>query len=406
MKEAEGRTLGEGIVALVGARKALLLLDNFEQIVEAAPEVARLVERCPELRIVTTSRTPLRIGSEHEYALAPLEIPPPSEEDSTESLAEYPSVVLFVDRAAATKASFELTAENARAVAGICRRLDGLPLALQLAAARLRLLDPATLLERLDHALEVLTSGPRDTHARQQTLRATIDWSHSLLTEPEQRLFRRLSVFVGGCRLTDLEAVCADPGESILDDLESLVDKALVQTDSEGNRFRMLQTIAEYAHERLEAAREADAIALGHARRYAGFVRETRDGIEGADQLPSVARAVSEEGNIQSALDTLLVAARNGDGDACEAGLQMSGDLLMYWHIGGRTSPPGSTRSRSSMRTKAGRRLSAAQGLSSPQDSRRGRSARSSGATRNGRRRTASQPRSTPDASCASRPSR
>jgi len=337
VKEAEGRTLGEGIVALVGVRKALLLLDNFEQIVEAAPEIARLTGSCPELRILTTSRTPLRIAPEREYALAPLDVPPiSSDAGGAESLAQYPAVALFVQRAAATKGSFELTAENAPAVAGICRRLDGLPLALQLAAARLRLLDPATLLERLDHALDVLTSGPRDTHARQQTLRATIDWSHSLLTDPEQRLFRRLSVFVGGCRLADLEAVCAESGESILDDLESLVDKTLVYTDGEGNRFRMLQTIAEYAHERLEAAGEADAIALGHARRYAGFVREIRDGIEGADQLPSVARAVADEGNLQSALDTLLLAARSGDADACETGLQMSGDLLMYWHIRGK----------------------------------------------------------------------
>ena len=336
VKEAEGRTPGEGIVALIGSRKALLLLDNFEQIVEAAPELARWAERCPELRIVTTSRTPLRIASEREYALVPLEVPPPSGADSAESLLGYPAVALFVERAAATRGSFELTEENASAVAGICRRLDGLPLALRLAAARLRLLDPAALLERLDHALDVLTSGARDTHARQQTLRATIDWSHSLLTESEQRLFRRLSVFVGGCRLVDLEAVCADTGESTLDELESLVDKALVQADAQGDRLGMLQTIAEYADEQLAAAGERDEVALRHARRYAEFVRETRDGIEGTDQLGSVARSVSEEGNIQAALDTLLGAARNGDADACEAGLLMSGDLLMYWHIRGK----------------------------------------------------------------------
>jgi len=337
VKEAEGRTLGGGIVALVGSRKALLLLDNFEQIVEAAPEVARLAESCPELRIVTTSRTPLRIASKREYALTPLDVPPiSSDAGAPELLAEYPAVALFVQRAAVAKGSFELTAENARPVAEICRRLDGLPLALQLAAARLRLLDPAALLERLDHALDVLISGARDTHVRQQTLRATIDWSHSLLSEPEQRLFRRFSVFVGGCRLADLEAVCADTGESILDELESLVDKALVHTDGQGERLRMLQTIAEYADEQLAAAGERDEIAMRHAHRYAGFVREIREGVEGADQIPSVGRAVAEEGNIQAALDALLAAARSGDPDAREKGLQMSGDLLMYWHIRGK----------------------------------------------------------------------
>ncbi len=167
VKEAEERTLGDGVVALIGDKKALLLLDNLEQVVAAAPEVAGLIERCPELRIVTTSRTPLRIAAEREYALAPLELPP--------------AIALFVERARSTRGTFELTPENADAVAAVCRRLDGLPLALELAAARLRLLSPEALLERLDHALQVLTSGARDIPERQQTLRATIDWSHSLL---------------------------------------------------------------------------------------------------------------------------------------------------------------------------------------------------------------------------------
>jgi predicted ATPase len=240
VKEAEGRTLGEGIVALIGDRKALLLLDNLEQVVSAAPEVAGLVGSCPGLRIVTTSRTPLRIAAEGEYPLAPLALPL---SNSTELLTESPAVALFVERARATRAGFELTPENAGAVAAVCRRLDGLPLALELAAARLRLLSPEALLERLDHALQVLTSGARDIPARQQTLRATIDWSHSLLDDSEQRLFRRMAVFAGGCTFDDVETVCADPGESVLDELESLVDKALVQADGQSNRLQMLQTI-------------------------------------------------------------------------------------------------------------------------------------------------------------------
>ncbi len=336
VKEAEERTLGEGVAALIGDKKALLLLDNLEQVVAAASDVAGLIESCPGLRIVTTSRTPLRIAAEREYALNPLELPPPSDPASTESLGSYSAIALFVERAKMTRGSFELTPENAGAVAAVCRRLDGLPLALELAAARLRLLAPEALLERLDHALHVLTSGARDVPERQQTLRATIDWSHSLLEDPEQRLFRRLAVFAGGCTFADVEAVCADAGENILDELESLVDKALVQTDGKGERLRMLQTIGEYARERLEAAGEASRIALRHARRYAELAQTIRDGIEGTDQIGSLERGLVEEGNLQAALDTLLATAKDGDAAACEAGLQMCGDLWLYWHIRGK----------------------------------------------------------------------
>ena len=336
VKEAEDRTLDDGIASLIGDGDALLLLDNLEQVVLAAPEVARLVERCPKLRIVTSSRTLLRIAAEREHPLAPLALPPTSDADSIESLMSYPAIALFVDRARSTVASFEVTPENAGAVAAVCRRLDGLPLALELAAVRLRLLSPEALLERLDHALAVLTTGPRDSPERQQTLRATIEWSHSLLTEPEQRLFRRMAVFVGGCTLADLEAVCADPGEAILDELESLVDKALVQADGQGARLRMLQTIGEYARERLAAVEETREMALRHARRYAEVARNIRDGIEGTEQSGSVERGVAEEGNVQAALDTLVAAARDGDAAATEVGLQLCGDLWLYWHIRGK----------------------------------------------------------------------
>jgi predicted ATPase len=338
VKESEERTLGEGVVSLIGDRKALLLLDNLEQIVSAAPEVAGLVARCPQLRVVTTSRMPLRIAAEREYQLAPLALPP-SSDDLTEML-EYPSVALFVERAETARGSFELTPENAGAVAGVCRRLDGLPLALELAAARLRLLPPEDLLERLDRALDVLTSGSRDVDERHRTLRATIEWSHSLLTESEQRLFRRMAVFTGGCALTDVESVCADPGEACLDELESLVDKALVQV-VQGGRFRLLQTIGEFARERLEAAGEFGGISLRHARRYGEVAREIRDGIEGADQIRSVERGIAEDGNLLNALDTLLASAVDGDGVATEAGMQLSGDLWMYWHVRGKNVTAG-----------------------------------------------------------------
>lgn len=336
VKEAEERTLSKGVITLIGDRQALLLLDNLEQVVAAAPDLVSLVERCPALRIVTTSRTPLRIAAEHEYPLAPLALPPASEITPTGSLLGYPSVALFVERARQAKGSFELTSENADAVVAVCRRLDGLPLALELAAARLRLLSPEALLERLDRALDLLASGQRDIPERQQTLRATIDWSHSLLSEPERRLFRRLAVFAGGCTVADVEAVCAEVGESSLDELESLLDKALVQLDGQADRLGMLQTIAEFAREQLEAAGEADAVALRHARRYAERAREIRDGIEGTEQVGSVERGIAEEGNLQAAIDTLLETARTGDQTMTELGMQMCGDLWMYWHVRGK----------------------------------------------------------------------
>ena len=318
VKEAEGRTLGEGIVAVIAERNALLLLDNFEQIVGAAAEVAGMIERCPRLRVVATSRTPLRIAAEHEYPLAPLDI------DS--------AVTLFRERAG----TFQLTPENAEVVTAICRRLDGLPLALELAAARVRLLAPDELLERLDRALDVLTTGARDAPERQRTLRATIDWSHSQLTDEEQRLFRCLAVFVGGFTVRDVESACGEAGESVLDELESLVDKALVQTDGQGGRLLLLQTIHEYARERLGAAGEESELSRRHARRYAQLARELRDGIEGTDQLPSLQRGAADEGNIEAALDTLLEAAEAGDTVAAVEGLQLCGDLWMYWHMRGK----------------------------------------------------------------------
>ena len=254
----------------------------------------------------------------------------------TESLLDYAAIALFVERATAAKGSFELTAHNAAAVTAICRRLDGLPLALELAAARMRLLSPELLLEQLGHALDVLTTGSRDQPSRHQTLRATIDWSHFLLSEPEQRLFRRMAVFVGGCSFADLAAVCSPSDSHVLDELQSLVDKALVTVDGPDDRVRMLQTIQEYARERLEIAGEADELALRHAHRYAAFAQHVRDGIEGTDQVRSLARGILDEGNVLAAHDTLLAAARAGSAAAAEAGMQMAGDLFLYWHLRGK----------------------------------------------------------------------
>lgn len=336
VKESGARTMSDGVLALIGDKKALLLLDNLEQVVAVAPEIAGLVARCPRLRIVSTSRTPLQISAEQEYPLAPLALPPAGQEVPPQALMDFPAIALFVDRARTSRPSFDLTAQNAAAVAEVCRRLDGLPLALGLAAARLRLLSPEALLERLDHALNVLTTGSRDTPLRHQTLRATIDWSHSLLDEGEQQLFRRMAVFVGGARVDDVEAVCAEDGASCLDELESLVDKGLVQPDTQGDRLRMLQTIAEFAREKLDESGEAEGVAGRFAARCCATARGIRDGIEGADQVGSLRRGVEEDANLMAALDTLLPRAQSGDAEAAQAGLQLCGDLWMYWHIRGK----------------------------------------------------------------------
>lgn len=336
VKEAEERSLREGVVALIGDKTALLLLDNMEQIVVAAADVAHIAQSCPNLRIVATSRTPLRLPVEREYPLPTLDVPDADQKDVAGSLMDYSATALFIERARAAKSSFEVTPENARAIADICRRLDGLPLALELAAARLRILSPQALNERLGDALNVLTSGPRGVPERQQTLRATVEWSHSLLTEPDQKLFCRMAVFVGGCTVDDFEAVCGEGGESALDGIESLVDKALVQVDGHTGRLRMLQTIGDYAREQLRVSSEERATAMRHATRYAHVALGIRDGIESSDQVASLARGVADEGNLMSALDTYLAAAKTGDTSAVQAGLQMCGDLYFYWHLRGK----------------------------------------------------------------------
>ena len=315
VKEADDRSFIDGVVALIADRRVLLVLDNLEQIVGAATDVADLVARCSELRIVVTSRTPLRISGERLYPLQPLD--------------DRDAVELFSARAQATSPDFRIS-DHTQAVEEICRRLDGLPLALELAAARLRLLGPEGLRERLDSALELLTTGARDSHLRQRTLRATIDWSYSLLDESEQQVFRRLAVFAGGCDLTDAEAVA---GEGTFEKLESLVDAALVQANG---RLRMLQTIADFAREQLNASGEAAQVASRHAHRYATVAREIRDAIEGAAQVEAVKRGIQEEENLHSALDVLLASARSGNAEALERGLEMCGDLWMYWHIRGK----------------------------------------------------------------------
>lgn len=256
------------LVEYLRGRRSLLLLDNFEQVVDAAAQVAALLDQCPRLQVLVTSRQVLRLQAEREFPVAPLDVPV-EHTDAAQVLARVPAAVqLFVQRAQAARPGFSLTSANAAVVAELCRRLDGLPLAIELAAARIRLLSPEAMLDRIERRLDLpATAGP-DLPARQRTLRATLDWSHQLLTPSEQALFARLSVFAGAATLEAIEAVCGDDdgGLALLDSLSSLLEKSLL-TSSAGEavgppRLRMLQTVRDYARERLaerdETARFGD----------------------------------------------------------------------------------------------------------------------------------------------------
>ena len=270
----------------------LLVLDNFEQVVDAAVQVADLLASCPKLKVIVTSRMALHVQAEQEFAVPPLAVPDPKHVSDLVALSHYEAVALFIQRAQAVKSEFYVSNANAPAVAEICVRLDGLPLAIELAAARIKVLPPQALLARLGQRLAVLTSGAHDVPARQQTLRNTIEWSYQLLQASEQRLFRRLSIFVGGCTLEAVEAVCAaldsDPAaRQVLDGIASLIDKNLVQpTEQDGNepRLIMLESIHEYGLELLSASEEMEMTRQVHAAYYLVLAERAESELQGTQQ--------------------------------------------------------------------------------------------------------------------------
>ena len=265
-------------------RHTLLVLDNVEQVVAAAPMVVELLQLCPGLKVLATSRTSLRVRGERLYPVPPLLLPDLSRHAHAADLAGVPSIALFVERAQAVQPNFQLTDENAGAIAMICARVDGLPLAIELVAARVRLLPPAVLLARLDSRLSLLTGGSRDLPPRHRTLRGAIAWSHELLDSPEQVLFRRLGVFVGGTSIDAAEAVCrAATGTplAVIDGVQSLLDHSLLYQEPGGGeaRFGMLETIREYALEMLEQHEEAEAVRRAHAECYVALVEAVEPGL-------------------------------------------------------------------------------------------------------------------------------
>ncbi len=309
----------------------LLLLDNFEHLLPAAPTVAELLVMGPNLKILVTSRAALHLYGEHEFLVPPLGLPDPLCVPPVEDLSRYPAVALFIQRAVAAKPDFELNRENAAAVAEICAQLDGLPLAIELAAARVKVLSPASLLARLASRLQLLTGGARDLPQRQQTLRAAMDWSYDLLNPAEQKLFRRLSVFVGGCNLEGVEAVCDTKGDldlDLLDGMGSMVDKSLVlQVPATGGeaRFAMLETIREYAREKLEVSGEEAPTKRAHAAYCLVLAEEAPAEQTGTQSAGQMGHFVAEHGNFRAALEWLT-----DTGDA-EWGLRLGAALFRFW---------------------------------------------------------------------------
>ena len=327
--ESSRETLREYVRGLV--QPLLLLLDNFEHLISAGAEIAELLTLNPNLKVVVTSQALLHIYGEHEFPVPPLATPDWKLFPATpDALSRFPAVALFVERAKAVKHDFTVTKENATAIAAICARLDGLPLAIELAASRIKLLSPAMMLTRLESALNLLTGGARDLPLRQQTLRGTVNWSYSLLNAAEQSLFRRLSVFIGGCTLEAVEAVCdtkGDLGIDVLDGMASMVDKSLTQQlePSSESRFLMLSTIREYALERLADSGEEFRTRRAHAAYYVVLAEEC--GGELGTHPEWLERFDLEHQNFREALEFLI---RTDDADW---GMRLGSAVFHFWEL-------------------------------------------------------------------------
>jgi predicted ATPase/DNA-binding SARP family transcriptional activator len=339
VRETEGQPLIESLEYTVRDRRLLLILDNYEHLLPAASVVSQLLAAAPTLQVLVTSRAPLHLYGEHEYGVPPMEVPAPRALPSLDRLAQAEAVQLFVQRARAVRPGFALGEGNAEAVAETCARLDGLPLAIELAAARVKLLPPQAILSRLDERLHFLTGGPRDLPERQRTLRATIDWSYDLLDAAERTLFCRLSVFAGGCTLQAIEAVMLEPPSPgpALNLVGSLVDQSLLAVragdaaQAEGEpRFTMLETVRAYAAERLDESGEAPAVRRRHAAFFLDLAQEAEPILHryGFEQAAWMDRLEREQDNLHAALDWALAGAD------VELGMRLALALGRFWEVG------------------------------------------------------------------------
>ncbi|MFL5731697.1 MAG: tetratricopeptide repeat protein [Chloroflexia bacterium] len=340
LPDASGAPMADALYEYLLGKQILLLLDNFEQIPEAAPQVAALLGASPELKIIVTSRALLRIYGEQDFPVPPLTLPPEGVLPPVADLARYEAVRLFVERASSVRPDFALTERNAEDVAEICRRLDGLPLALELAAARVRILPQAAIVLRLASRLKLLTGGAQNLPARQQTLYNAIAWSYDLLTAEEQSLFRGLSIFQGGCTLQAAEAVCGPHEEApadktandaqidVLEILGSLVDKSLIKQEATPRgepRFAMLETIHEFASEKLALAGEEADLWPRYARYYLLLAEEASGHLTGPQQLEWLDLLDQERNNFQAVL------RRSLDSEDFETALRLVSALYLFW---------------------------------------------------------------------------
>jgi predicted ATPase/class 3 adenylate cyclase len=335
VRETGEQPLVESLKDYLHERQLLLVLDNFEQVLGAAPTVTELLAEAPGLKVLATSRAPLGLYGEHVYPVPPLTLPDLKRPPSLERLTQYEAVGLFVERARALKPDFKVTNESAPAVAEICVRLDGLPLAIELAAARITMLPPKAMLQRLTSRLKLLTGGARDLPERQRTLRATIEWSYALLDEGEQLLFGRLAVFSGGRTLEAIEAICDAEGDlpmDAFDGVSSLLDKSLIRQEEGPNgepRFVMLETVHEFAREKLGESAEAEQIKRVHAEYFLTLAEEANPELKGPDQLQWLERLEVEHDNMRTALSWAL------ERREAEVVLRLGGALWWFWSVRG-----------------------------------------------------------------------
>jgi non-specific serine/threonine protein kinase len=336
LQDKAGLEPAEQLAQHLAGRSLLLVLDNFEHVAAASPDVARLLESAPRLKILVTSRQVLRVRAEHEYAVPALPLPDAAAAPDADRIASSPAVQLFEARARAVRSDFALTPANATAVAAICRRLDGLPLAIELAAARVKLLTPEAMLGRLESRLGLLSVGAADVPPRQRTLRSAIEWGYALLTAAERRLFARLAVFRGGIDLDAAEAVCfGEPGLDLdpLEGIGSLVDKSFLRRedrDGPASRFVMIDTLREYAEERLaESPAESAALRRRHARHFAELAGAADPALRGRRPAGWLARLEREQDNLRAALESCLEL-----GDVA-LGLRLGGSLWRFWYLHG-----------------------------------------------------------------------
>jgi len=342
LREAADQPLLEQLQDALQEQHLLLLLDNFEQVLTAAAELADLLAFCPHLCLLVTSRAALHLSGEFEYTVLPLAVPDLEHLPISDDLAQIPAMALFLQRAQAIQPIFQLTPTNARTIAEICVRLDGLPLSIELAAVRVKLLPPQALLSRLSHRLTVLTSGARNLPARQQTLRGTIQWSYDLLNTREQRLFRFLAIFAGGCTLEAVATVVqatdtinrtgSDPMLEVFEEVASLLDKSLLlQTEREGEepRFVMLETLREYGWEALAARGELQTARRAHAAYYVRLAEEAEPQLVSPEQAQWLERLEREHENLRAAVSWLI---EQGE---MEVALQLAASLWRFWWMHG-----------------------------------------------------------------------